>query len=60
MRQLPGDVILGSLPAATEHDKKMQHLVRNNCTSCHTPSYTLQHRFDESGWNAMEPSWPRS
>jgi streptogramin lyase len=52
-RQLPGDAFLGSLPAATEHDKKMQHLVRNNCTSCHTPSYPLQHRFDAAGWTAI-------
>jgi streptogramin lyase len=27
--------------------------VRNNCTGCHTPSYVLQHRFDEAGWNAI-------
>jgi streptogramin lyase len=53
VRQLPGDVFLGSLPVATEHDRKMQHLVRNNCTSCHTPSYPLQHRFDAAGWTAI-------
>jgi len=53
VRQLPGDVFLASLPAATEHDRKMQHLVRNNCTSCHTPSYPLQHRFDAAGWTAI-------
>src|SRR6202043_4113138 len=52
-RQLPGDVFLASLPAATEHDQKMAHLVRNNCTSCHTPSYPLQHRFDAAGWAAI-------
>jgi len=52
-RQLPGDVFLASLPAATEHDRKMAHLVRNNCTSCHTPSYPLQHRFDAAGWTAI-------
>jgi virginiamycin B lyase len=53
VRQLPGDVVLGSLPAATEHDKKMQRLVRNDCTSCHTPSYPLQHKFDAAGWTAI-------
>jgi streptogramin lyase len=53
VRQLPGDVFLASLPVATEHDRKMQHLVRNNCTSCHTPSYPLQHRFDAAGWTAV-------
>jgi virginiamycin B lyase len=49
-RQLPGDVIIAGLPEATDHDKKMKQLVRNDCTGCHTPSYTLQHRFDEVGW----------
>jgi len=53
VRQLPGDVFLASLPAATDHDRKMAHLVRNNCTSCHTPSYPLQHRFDTAGWTAI-------
>jgi len=53
VRQLPGDAIIDSLPDATEHDKKMKHLVRNNCTSCHTPSYPLQHRFDAAGWTAI-------
>jgi len=31
----------------------MKRIFRNNCTSCHTPSYTLQHRFDENGWHAI-------
>jgi streptogramin lyase len=25
----------------------------NQCTGCHTPSYTLQFRFDEDGWNRI-------
>jgi streptogramin lyase len=53
VRQLPGDAMIASLPDDNEHDKKMKHLVRNNCTSCHTPSYTLQHKFDEAGWTAI-------
>jgi len=53
VRQLPGDVLIAALPEETEHDKKMKRLVRNNCTGCHTPSYTLQHRFDEAGWTAI-------
>src|SRR5215813_12456606 len=53
VRQLPGDLIIAALPEDTEHDKKMKRLVRNNCTSCHTPSYTLQHKFDEAGWTAI-------
>jgi streptogramin lyase len=53
VRQLPGDLILAGLPEETNDDKRMKRIFRNNCTSCHTPSYTLQHRFDESGWNAI-------
>ena len=53
VRQLPGDAMLASLPEDTPHDKKMKQLVRNDCTGCHTPSYTLQHRFDETGWSAI-------
>ena len=26
---------------------------RNLCTGCHTPSYVLQFRFDEDGWNKI-------
>jgi streptogramin lyase len=53
VRQLPGDLILAGLPEDTADDKRMKRIFRNNCTSCHTPSYTLQHRFDENGWNAI-------
>jgi len=49
-RQLPGDVLLASLLDATNDDLRMKRLVRNNCTGCHTPSYVLQHRFDQGGW----------
>ncbi len=31
----------------------MKQLVQNSCTGCHTPSYILQHKFDERGWNAI-------
>src|SRR5262247_66090 len=53
VRQLPGNVMLNALPEETEQDKRMKRLVRNICTGCHTPSYVLQHRFDEAGWNAI-------
>lgn len=53
VRQMPGDLILAGLPEQTNDDKRMKRIFRNNCTSCHTPSYTLQHRFDENGWNAI-------
>ncbi|MFZ0835843.1 MAG: carboxypeptidase-like regulatory domain-containing protein, partial [Xanthobacteraceae bacterium] len=52
-RQLPGDVLLASLPSDTADDKRMQRLVRNDCTGCHTPSYVLQHRFDQDGWSKI-------
>ena len=53
VRQLPGDLVLAGLPEDTPDDKRLKQIVRNNCTSCHTPSYPLQHRFDETGWNAI-------
>jgi streptogramin lyase len=53
IRQLPGDLILAGLPEETADDMRMKRIVHNNCTSCHTPSYTLQHRFDEAGWHAI-------
>src|SRR5262249_44996215 len=52
-RQLPGDLVLAALPEDSDHDKKMKRIVRTVCTGCHTPSYILQHRFDEAGWNAI-------
>src|SRR4051812_23709473 len=52
-RQLPGNAALDSLPHDSEHDRRMQQLVRNNCTSCHTASYPLQFRFDEAGWSSI-------
>jgi streptogramin lyase len=53
IRQLPGDLILAGLPDETADDMRMRRIVHNNCTSCHTPSYILQHRFDEAGWHAI-------
>ena len=53
IRQLPGDLILAGLPEETADDARMKRIVHNNCTSCHTPSYILQHRFDEAGWHAI-------
>jgi len=53
IRQLPGDLLIAALPEETPDDLRMKRLVRNNCTGCHTPSYVLQHRFDEAGWNAI-------
>src|SRR6266851_6275105 len=52
-RQLPGDLVMASLPDDTADDKRLKKLVINNCTGCHTASYTLQHKFDETGWSAI-------
>ncbi len=53
VRQLPGDMLIAALPDATPQDANMKQIVENNCTACHTPSYILQHKFDEAGWNAI-------
>ena len=53
VRQLPGDELLAALPGETPDDARMKNLVRKNCTGCHTPSFPLQHRFDEAGWTAV-------
>jgi streptogramin lyase len=52
-QQLPGDLVMAALPDETTDDRRLKKLVINNCTGCHTPSYTLQHRFDEQGWSAI-------
>jgi streptogramin lyase len=52
-RQLPGDLVIASLPDATPEDARLKSLVHNNCTGCHTPSYPLQHKFDAAGWTAI-------
>jgi streptogramin lyase len=52
-QQLPGDLMLASLPEATNDDKRLKKIVENNCSGCHQPNYTLQHRFDEAGWSAI-------
>src|SRR5262249_2450593 len=53
VQQLPGDLVLASLPEASVEDQRMKKLVSNNCSGCHTPSFTLQHKFDEAGWTAI-------
>ena len=53
VRQLPGDEILAALPDATPDQARMKTLIAKTCTGCHTPSYPLQHKFDEKGWTAV-------
>ena len=52
-KQLPGNLVLDALPEKTPEDQRMKRIVRIVCTGCHTPSFPLQHRFDEAGWNAV-------
>jgi streptogramin lyase len=49
-RQLDGPEWFAALPEATNDDRRMKHLLRNNCTACHGPAYTLAPRFDARGW----------
>ncbi len=52
-KQLPGNLVLDALPSRTPAEARMKRIVRTVCTGCHTPSFPLQHRFDEAGWNAI-------
>ena len=52
-RQLPSELMVAALPEATPEDAFMKKIFTNNCTACHTPSYVLQFRFDEAGWNKI-------
>jgi streptogramin lyase len=52
-RQLPGNLVLDALPDSTPEQQRMKRIVRDVCTGCHTPSFPLQNRFDETGWNAI-------
>ncbi len=52
-RQLPGDLVIASLPDETPDDARLKSIVHNNCTGCHTPNYPLQHKFDAAGWSAI-------
>jgi streptogramin lyase len=49
-RQLDGPEWFAALPEGNDQDRRMKHLLRNNCTACHGPALTLQPRFDERGW----------
>src|SRR5580704_12834838 len=53
VRQLPGDLLIASLPDATPDDARLKNIVHNDCTGCHTPSYPLQHKFNADGWSSI-------
>jgi streptogramin lyase len=51
--QLDGPEWFAALPETTDQDRRMKHLLRNNCTACHGPAYTLAPRFDQRGWETI-------
>ena len=52
-RQLPGEMMVAALPEETTDDARIKKVFTNQCTGCHAPSYVLQFRFDEDGWNKI-------
>jgi len=52
-RQLPGEMMVAALPESSADDARMKKIFMNNCTGCHSTSYTLQFRFDEAGWSKI-------
>lgn len=53
VKQMSGVEYLQSLPQSTPADRRMVHAFKNNCTGCHTASYTLQNRWDSRGWGLL-------
>jgi virginiamycin B lyase len=53
VKQMTGQEYVTSLPEATPEQRKMKDVFYNTCTGCHEPSYILQNRFDEKGWEAI-------
>ncbi len=51
--QLDGPEWFASLPETTNQDRRMKHWLRNNCTACHGPAFTLAPRFDAQGWRII-------
>src|SRR5258706_1343707 len=52
-KQLPGELVMASLPEYNADDVHMKTIIHNNRNGCHTPSFPLQFRFDEAGWNRI-------
>jgi streptogramin lyase len=51
--QLSGAEWVQALPSDTFEDRRMKEIFQHNCAACHTQSFLLQNRLDESGWLAM-------
>src|SRR5215471_14023611 len=53
IRQMPGEMLVEALPEDTDADARIKKVFTNQCTGCHEPSYPLQFKFDEAGWNKI-------
>ncbi|HEX3371522.1 MAG TPA: carboxypeptidase regulatory-like domain-containing protein [Candidatus Acidoferrales bacterium] len=53
VKQMTGQEYVTALPEVTPEQRKMKDVFYNTCTGCHEPSYILQNRFDEKGWEAI-------
>ncbi len=53
VKQMTGQEYVTSLPEDTPQHRKMKDVFYNTCTGCHEPSYILQNRFDEKGWESV-------
>src|SRR6516225_2689815 len=53
IRQMPGEMLVEALPEGTDADARIKKVFTNQCTGCHEPSYPLQFKFDEAGWNKI-------
>lgn len=51
--QLDGPEWFAALPEATAQDRRMKHLLRNNCTACHSHDFTMSARLDADGYREM-------
>jgi hypothetical protein len=53
IRQMPPEILFAALSEDSEADANIKSIFHNQCTNCHTPSYPLQFKFDEAGWNKI-------
>jgi streptogramin lyase len=52
-RQLTSPEWLAALPDERAEDIRLKQIFVHNCTTCHSPAFVLQNKFDEEGWKAI-------
>src|SRR5258708_2274023 len=52
-RQLTSPEWLAALPDEKAEDIRLKQIFVHNCTTCHSPAFVLQNKFDEEGWKAI-------